>query len=191
RASIEEIRAVALKHHIPAGQANELRAAIASISDRLSRGIRECLAAGTPPVAWETPHYVASQLGYTTFARIFGTAVEQKLVCDDFNYGQTVPFLLERDRFGTQVFPENLGYFPSEHPEQVEEILDYAHAHTVVRDAMVGSFFHPFIDVSHLAKLVDGVRAEGYTYVDLKQLPHWVQFRDLGIRTGSGKLTLR
>jgi uncharacterized protein YdaL len=191
RAPVDEIRAIALKRGVPAKEANELRRTVAAIEDRLGNGLRECLAAGTPPVAWETPHYVASQLAYTTMARIFGSGVEQRLVCDHFDYGQTVPYVLERDRFGTQLFPENLGYVPGENLDHVDDIIRFAQAHTVVRDGMVGSFFHPFLDVNYLGKQVDGVRAAGYTYIDLKRLPHWVQFRDLAIRTGAGKIALR
>jgi uncharacterized protein YdaL len=160
------------------------------VESKVGLGLRELLQDGVPPLAWETPHYLASQRDYGALARIFDTGVEQKLVCDSFDYEQYFPYSLHRDRFGQQVIPENLGFVPRDDLNHAEDLLRYAKAHTVVRDSSIGFFFHPFLDLSRLARLVDGVRSEGYTFLDLRQTPHRVQFRNMAVQSGRGTVTL-
>jgi uncharacterized protein YdaL len=162
----------------------------AYVESKVGLGLRELLQDGVPPLAWETPHYLASQRDYRVLARIFDTSVEQKLVCDSFDYEQYFPYALRRDRFGQQVIPENLGFVPRDDLNHAEDLLRYAKAHTVVRDSSIGFFFHPFLDLSRLARLVDGVRGEGYTFLDLKQTPHRVQFRNMAVQSGRGTVSV-
>ena len=41
-----------------------------------------------------------------------------------------------------------------------------------MRDGIVSAFFHPFVPLENLTRLVDGIRALGYTFLDLREPPN-------------------
>ncbi len=80
------------------------------VESHLRNGLKDCFAAHIYPIAWETPHYAASMLDYSVLARHFSTAVEQRELLNNEDFGQFFPFVIRRDIYGQQIFPENLGY---------------------------------------------------------------------------------
>jgi peptidoglycan/xylan/chitin deacetylase (PgdA/CDA1 family) len=60
-------------------------------------------------------------------------------------------------------------------PQHIEDMLEAARLHKVVRDAWASFFWHPplirtELGLSSLEKLVDGIRAQGYEFVSLAEL---------------------
>lgn len=75
-----------------------------------------------------------------------------------------------RDVYGHLVVPENLGNvievgYNNNDPRTPEEIVENARRSRVVRDNVVGFFFHPYLDADLLAETVDGIVAAGYEFV--------------------------
>ncbi|HEY3378101.1 MAG TPA: polysaccharide deacetylase family protein, partial [Armatimonadota bacterium] len=177
----------------------------AYVRKHLQSGLDICFDSGLYPLAWETPHYAASQRDYAEIARYFSTAVEQRILLDnEYDFGQSFPFTIKRDIFGQQIIPENLGYISMEmHADQTEDIaseqkqldaiLQEARDARVLRDVSVGAFIHPFISRTLLTKLVEGLKGLGYTFIDLRNENNRVQMADMLIGTGkmTGKVHLR
>jgi len=163
---------------------------------KLTMGLNECLRNGIYPVVWETPHYTGSQLTYDTVAKVFSSAIEQRLAIDNADYSQFFPYIIEHDLHGQRIYPENLGFVPQDpnNPdlpaEQVEEILKHAEANLYVRDGFASCFYHSFIPLENLERLVEGIKALGYTYIDLKDENNVVTLTDKAIATGNGAVTL-
>jgi hypothetical protein len=75
-----------------------------------------------------------------------------------------------RDVYGTKVLPENLG---SVNPQSwhgykarvPSDIIDAARAQLVIRDGVVGFFFHPFLRLALLRETINGIRRLGYEFV--------------------------
>ena len=64
------------------------------VQDKLNMGLAECLRNGIYPVIWETPHYTASQQTYETVAKVFSSAMEQRLAIDNADYSQYFPYII-------------------------------------------------------------------------------------------------
>lgn len=166
------------------------------IRKKIEMGIQEFMKNGLYPVAWETPHYTASFLLYKTVGQYFSTAVEQRLAIESSDYSQYFPYIINKDLFGQKIFPENLGYIPLDKDinvsrKYVQNVIKGAKTNLNVRDGFAACFFHSFLDVELLKELVDGVRALGYTYIDLKDYDNWVKTNDRIVMTGQQSYSIR
>ncbi len=165
------------------------------IARKLDMGIQEFMKNGLYPMVWETPHYTASFLLYQTVAQYFSTAMEQRLGIEDFDFGQTFPYIIHKDLFGQTIYPENLGYIPLDPDKDKSEasvraILDGARGNLCVRDGFASNFFHAFVDLDLLGEIVDSIQAMGYTYMDMREQTHWVKTKDRVILCGSQPYTI-
>ncbi|MFA6001545.1 MAG: DUF2334 domain-containing protein [Thermoleophilia bacterium] len=114
-----------------------------------------------PPI-WETPHYLASELDREVFSDNFATSYER--------FGDTYfPFVINRSSYGSLVIPENLGYIA---PGVVnpQAIVTLADKNLAVRDGFASFFYHSEVDISYLKTTVSGIKAKGYTFVDVGTL---------------------
>ena len=160
----------------------------AYVRQKLENGVEELMRNGVYPLAWETPHYGASEIDYAAIAKVFSTSVEQRIVMNDLDYSQFFPYLIKQDIYGEKIVPENLGYVPlgtpKEEEQAVRDILTAAKANLYIRDGYATAFFHPFLPIQLLKEIVDGVRDLGYTYVDLKDQDNTVILPDRAIVSG-------
>ncbi|HBD08497.1 MAG TPA: hypothetical protein DCZ69_09565, partial [Syntrophobacteraceae bacterium] len=148
------------------------------------------------PVIWETPHYAASQLTYEVVSKVFSSAIEQRLAIDHEDYSQFFPYIIEHDLHGQKIYPENLGYVPEDLNDpglparEVEAMLERAQKNLSVRDGFASAFYHTFIPLQNLERLVDGVKALGFTYMDVRDENNVVTLTDKAVATGTGEVTL-
>ena len=156
---------------------------------RLYRGLSECFAAGIYPVAFETPHYAASETDYRAMMRVFTLFYDRTISTPSLNSQQYFPYPVI-DHWGRQVIPENLGYLPQENPDP-RIVIARARALRVVRDGMASFYFHPFLETGLLGKTVDGLRDLGYRFVSIREFPSQVNYQGRFIvRTASGKTSV-
>jgi uncharacterized protein YdaL len=153
-------------------------------SGRLDSSFREFQRAGiSAPTIFEFPHYAASAVDYQTASQRFSTRWERVLYFGgalsggavDYSHliGQTFPYVV-RDLWGSTVLPENLGDYAPEQfyifkPHTVDDILAAGAANMAVRDGFGSFFYHPFEGVGPLQQIVDGLRAQGWTFVSPAQ----------------------
>jgi len=169
---------------------------VEAIRKKILMGLEECIRNGIYPLLWETPHYTGSLTTYEAVSTIFSTAMEQRLSANDEDYSQFFPYLIRRDLFGQRIIPENLGYVPFDpddpalSSESVTRILDAARVGLQVRDGWASCFYHSFVPIDNLRRLVRGFRELGYQFADLKDFAHTVQLPDKAIRTGAGPVTV-
>ena len=143
-------------------------------------------------MAWETPHYGASEIDYAAIAKVFSTTIEQRIVMNDLDYSQFFPYVINQDMYGEKIIPENLGYVPlgtsKEEEQGVQDISTAAKANLYVRDGYATAFIHPFMPLKLLKEIVDGVRDLGYTYIDLKDSSNLVKLPDRAIVSGKASI---
>jgi uncharacterized protein YdaL len=156
-------------------------------TDRINASFREMRRAGIslPPI-FEFPHYSASAVDYQAVAQQFATRWERVLYFGNFlgagagkaDYthvmGQFFPFVV-RDVYGTTVLPENLGDYEPEPFHQfpihvVSDVLAAAKAESVVRDGVAGFYYHANWGTGPLSQIVDGLRAQGWTFASPTQV---------------------
>ena len=145
------------------------------VRDKLNKGVHECVSNGIYPLAWETPHYGASQLDYKVFSEMFSTGIERLQLSDRaFGASQSYPYFIQ-DPYGRWLVPENLGYVNYREGITVEHMLAEAQKILIVRDAVAVGFFHPYIETEHLERLIVGLKDLGYLFFDLRDLPNQVK----------------
>ena len=160
------------------------------VEKKMKMGLEEFWKNNLYPLIWETPHYTASQLDYPIFAQFFSTAMEQRCVIDDADYSQYFPYIIDHDLYGQRILPENLGYIPLDPDPKVEieaiqNLLNGAKSQLAVRDGFASAFIHAFIDIEYIERYVDGIVDLGYTFMNVKDLSHWVHTKDHVVFTGS------
>lgn len=152
---------------------------------RIVSGMAEFVLAGlSVPTIFEPPHYAASAVDYKVFQPAFTARYDRGFypgnwcpngICGtgtaDYSkaYGQFFPYLV-RDIYGSVVIPEGLGNvelveFNHNPPRLPADILNSAHANTVIQDGVQSFFFHPYLDINYLKQVVEGLQAMGYTFV--------------------------
>ncbi len=160
----------------------------AYVEQKLETGVEELMRNGVYPLAWETPHYGASEIDYAAIAKVFSTAVEERIVMDDLDYSQDFPYVIQKDMYGEKIIPENVGYVPLGTPEEeekaVRDIIAAAKANLYVRDGYATAFFHPFMPIHLLKEIVDGISDLGYTFVSLRDSSNIVRLPDRVIISG-------
>jgi uncharacterized protein YdaL len=149
-------------------------------ASRINGSANDFKGAGLPvPAIFEFPHYAGSAADYTAVKARFTTRYERSLYPEGVltgtapNYahvvGQFFPYAVT-DAYGSKVLPENLGNYEPEpfnlHPPRLPaDIIDSAGRNLVVRDGFASFFYHPYYGVDALRTIVEGVRAQGYTFV--------------------------
>jgi uncharacterized protein YdaL len=148
-----------------------------------ARAIFAAAGVGVPDM-WSFPDYAASAVDYQAAAQRFNVEWGRALYFGGVlsggapNYshsmGQAVPYVV-RDVYGSVVLPENSGSyepdpFYSFPTHTIADILAATKAELAVRDGVAGFFYHPFQGVAPLQQIVDGIRAQGWTFVSPTQL---------------------
>ena len=146
------------------------------------RALFEQAGLSAPPI-FETPHYMSSPAGYRAMRQVYTTRYERALYADGLLTGkpstgevasQIFPYSVT-DIYGSKVLPENLGnYSPtsySGHPVRTpDDILAAAKSNLVVRESTASLFYHPFLPIDGLQKVVTGIKGMGYTFVPAMEL---------------------
>ncbi|HHS13247.1 MAG TPA: DUF2334 domain-containing protein, partial [bacterium] len=159
------------------------------VKERINRALSECSKNGLFPLAWETPHYAASQLDYSVINEHFSTCYERRQTMDVTGTDQLLPFFIPKAEGYPQMIPENLGYISLDNPDP-QSMLKYAANNRVVRDGFASFFFHPFVPLEALKELVNGIRELGYTFSDIRTLSHRVISDAGAFATGEGIVTV-
>ncbi len=156
---------------------------------RLQLGLAECFSVGIYPVAFETPHYAASETDYRAMMRVFSLFYERTMSTPSLSSQQYFPYDVT-DRWGRQLIPEDLGYIPEEAPDP-KVIVERARALRVVRDGVASFYFHPFLNPKLLDQALQGILDLGYHFDSIHKYASQVDFQDrYVIRTTSGKVRL-
>ncbi len=158
---------------------------------RIRNAITECFRNGIHPVAWETPHYAASAETYRTVARYFDTFFDRIMATEGNGTQQVIPFPVRLPDLGVRVVPENLGYIDVNKPDP-GRIIANADNTWVVRDATASFFFHHFVPIEHLKRVVTAMKKKGWKFVSLRDFPSSLRTETQGVTTASGpiKVTL-
>jgi uncharacterized protein YdaL len=159
------------------------------VEQKLRAGLDECFKNGIYPVTWETPHYMASELDYQAFARYFNSAYERVASVDKSESGHFFPYT-SVDRFGRFIIPEALGFVSQEKPEP-DLLVANADRLLVVRDGVASFFYHPFMGLPYLEKIVDGIEGLGYRFISIRDYDCKVQLEDKLAQTYTDSIQLR
>jgi uncharacterized protein YdaL len=146
---------------------------------RIDQSAKEFNSSGlSTPRMFEFPHYGASAQDYAAVAERLPYRYERSLYFPGLlsghppdDSGRTYQFFpyAVRDVYGSEVIPENAGYFvpggQAGNSGGVTDILESARANLVVRDGVASFFYHPYLGVGELPRIINGILQLGYTFV--------------------------
>ena len=159
------------------------------VTRRLRMGFAECFANEIYPVAFEVPHYGASEIDYRTLGQVFSLFYDRPMVVPDDTTAQMVPYPVV-DQYGRHIVPESLGYLPEDDPDPLK-LVQYARTLRVVRDGIASFYFHPFLKQKLLEQVIQGISSLGYHYISLREFNGVVDFQgQYAVRTSSGPIQL-
>jgi len=140
---------------------------------RIENGIKELKELGLFPVAFEAPHYNMSHKGYQITSRYFSYLLGQvQFNQTDWHQMGTSPYI-SKPAFlnGMTLLPETVGYWDPESPTPTQNIRENAQQVRFVRDGVIGMFFHPYLGVAPLKKMI--------TYMETMPDVTWIDVRKL------------
>ncbi len=156
------------------------------VEERVRLGLEECLRCGLYPLAWETPHYSASQEDYRLISRFFDSFYDRVMAAELVGTQQIFPYPVFLPGLKIQVIPENLGYIDLEKPDP-RALLDKARNMLVVRDGLASFFFHSFVPVRYLQEVCRGMKAMGWQFISLRDFPCHVRTDSLWVTSAGGE----
>ncbi|MGE5339922.1 MAG: DUF2334 domain-containing protein [Candidatus Omnitrophota bacterium] len=161
------------------------------IAQRIRTGISELFRCGIYPLAWETPHYSASQETYRVVSRYFDTSYDRVMALEMTDTQLPLPYPAKIKELGISVIPENMGYIDIGKPDPTR-ILENAKNVSVVRDGIASFFFHPFVDIKYLKEIIHTLKDRGYTFISLKNFKCNLRtdYQWITSAGGRGKITL-
>ena len=154
-------------------------------TQRLEASRKDIAKAGLGKINIEVlPHYTASAADFKAVGQTFTAEYGRDLLFPgvlkggpvDYSHSQAQFFPYEvNDVYGQKVIPENLDHVELKADNKTpvigaKELAARAAAELAVRDSFASSFYHSFYPPAELAKVIDAVRAQGYTYVSPAQV---------------------
>lgn len=158
------------------------------VRDRVIKGIEVCLENGLYPLAFEPPHYAMAQEGYAELKKYFSTVIGQIQTTDRRFTTASPPYEIRNTKRFNRFLPESLGYVAGDGSTGVKEILDNAAKLLLVRDADTGVFFHSYMDMEYLKRIVEGLKSLGYVFEDLGREDNWVKAGNYSIKSSRGNI---
>ncbi|WP_099159150.1 DUF2334 domain-containing protein [Virgibacillus ndiopensis] len=161
----------------------------AYIEERLNKGIQDLVYHGLNPVAFEAPHYAMSQNGYEVVSEYFSTIVGQvQLTDDDWKIMTEAPNITSPSFLhGMKLLPETIRYVRYDDPTSIQEMKDRVNDFSIVRDGIIGGFYHPFLGVDGLVDLIDEMeKIPNLEWIDIKDVNNTVKTG--GVVINNGKL---
>ena len=162
------------------------------IDQRLKDAIEECAKNGIYPLSWETPHYSASKNAYRTISKYFNSFNDRIMSAEISGTQQIFPYPANIKDLGILLIPENLGYVDFQKPEP-EKIIESARNMLVVRDGIASFFFHPFVPIKNLKKIVKEMKKMGWKFISIRDFPCELRTESFWVTSkgGEGRINLR
>jgi len=143
--------------------------------DRILEGKTILDEVGLKAFAWEAPHYMAGPNHYRAIQEIYPIQYSRLIYYPDETdkskfVGQFFPYIIRKDTYGYYVIPENIHNIedtPNEGYRMItsDDIIRFSQKLKVVRDGVASFYYHPYLGIDELSKIIPGLQSEGYEFV--------------------------
>lgn len=159
------------------------------VYQKVGDGVTECIKNGIYPLGFEAPHYAADLRVYKELKKYFSTYIG-RLQLNDTKYSVLqFPYNIYNSQRVNKLIPENLGYVKEE-DGTLDKILENMDEISVVRGHMAGVYFHTYLDVEYIKKIVDELKDRGYSFYDMRKEEHWVKWENISITCKNEKFVV-
>lgn len=158
---------------------------------RLEAGIAELMRCNLVPVAMEPPHYAMSREAYRATAKYFNIFSGQVQMSDESeDISMSLPYIARSSYlYGMTIIPENMGYYDGKE-FLVSNMLRVSAQVAQGKDAFAGFFYHGYLPPDKLPAILDGLRRQGYLFLDLRQLEIHVKSPQIRIDGNQGEFQI-
>ncbi|WP_214700009.1 DUF2334 domain-containing protein [Exiguobacterium sp. s57] len=166
----------------------------AYMQSKLTNSIHKLVSLDLKPLGFEAPHYTMSHSGYALtsnyFSNIFG---QVQFSNTNWEVMGSTPYIAKPSLLhGMTLYPETIGYVRTDLPRPVNEMRRARDELMIVRDSMIGGFYHPYLGTEHLSDLVNMMESTpGFRWLDLREQNEWVRTENVSITATNGELTLQ
>lgn len=164
------------------------------IEQRLQQSIHELVSHDLLPLSFEAPHYTMSQQGYLITAHYFSSLFGEIQLSDKhWTIMDSPPYVTSSENLnGMTLYPETIGYVDPSLPNpflQIERRVDQT---MIVRDSVIGGFYHPYLGIEYLPELLKMYeKVPNLTWLDLKKTEQRVQTENVHILSdGTGEISV-
>lgn len=163
------------------------------IHSKLSNSIHELVSLGLHPLGFEAPHYTMSHSGYALTSEYFTNVFGQvQWSHSNWEIMGSTPYVSKPSLLhGMTLYPETIGYVRTDIPRPIDDMRRALEETLIVRESMIGAFYHPYIGTEHLSEVISLMESvPGFTWLDLRTRDERVQTADVSIHTKEGVLVL-
>ncbi|BEP27785.1 DUF2334 domain-containing protein [Helicovermis profundi] len=151
------------------------------VNKLVSKGLNVCYKNGLYPIAFEAPHYAASQDAYKELSKYFTTIVGQIQTSDYHFTTLTFPYETTNISQAKFVIPENLEYYNPNNNNPLRSIEKKLNELSMMRSYTAGVFFHPYLTIDELKATVNLIESKGLKFKDPLENNFSVKTKDLSI----------
>ncbi|WP_176222273.1 polysaccharide deacetylase family protein [Tuberibacillus sp. Marseille-P3662] len=158
------------------------------ITKKLTKGIQELTSNQLYPLAFEAPHYTMSLEGYKIVSNYFSTYVGQiQLSNKNWKISGTSPYITRPSFLNNMLLlPETIGYVPENDKNAIPKMMKKANQNMIVKDGVVAGFYHPYLGLDRLKKLVNNMEEiPNLHWINLKKVDNSVKAPEVSITSGS------
>lgn len=164
------------------------------IQSRLKDAVHELVSYDLYPLGFEAPHYTMSQQGYSLVANYFPNIFGQiQLSDEDWMQMDAPPFLTtSQSVHGMAIYPETIGYVDPSLINPFVETDRLVNNTLIVRDGMIGGFYHPYLGLQYLPELLAQYeKVPNLTWLDFKKTEQQVVTSKVRITSdGTGQIVV-
>lgn len=156
------------------------------IHNNIGDAIKECVKNGIYPLGFEAPHYGMDSKGYKEIKKYFSTYVGQYQSSDDNFTTTSYPYILKNTECFNMLIPENLEYVNPNDEMWFNNFKRNYDVLNIVRAPVGGFFYHSFVGMDDLKKIVDFLKSKNVEFLNMKDYNNWVKWDGIDIKSGDG-----
>lgn len=150
---------------------------------KLEQGIAILVRHNLIPLAFQAPYYALSREGYHIVEDHFTTLMGHVQLTDQtYRVMQSIPYSSQFN--GLTVIPETMGYVHDD-PIFLEELKGSLEINRIVRDGVVGVYFHEYLPLESLSELIQWLEQYPLSYINLANQANRVQTDFVDISSGA------
>ncbi|WXR60356.1 DUF2334 domain-containing protein [Peptostreptococcaceae bacterium AGR-M142] len=150
---------------------------------KIKKALYESTKNGIYPVAFEFPHYAASEDAYFEINKYFKTYTGQLQISDESFVTIDFPYMIYNSNTTNKLLPENLGFIEEGDKNYLEKLKNNYYKYSMVRDYMGGFFYHPYLELKSFKSCIEFLKSKNLEFYDIKKDNNIVVFENLKIES--------
>ncbi|MCT4584289.1 MAG: DUF2334 domain-containing protein [Peptostreptococcaceae bacterium] len=150
---------------------------------KIKKALYETTTNGIYPLAFEFPHYAASEDAYFEINKYFKSYTGQLQISDESFLTIDFPYIIYNSKTSNKLLPENLGFIEDGDKDFLQKLKKNYHKYSMVRDYMGGFFYHPYLNLKDFKSCIEFLKSQNLEFYNIKEDSNIVIFENLKIES--------